>query len=78
MEYRVYIDKEVCMSSGRCVLDEPEAFRFDADQLAEPTAEVVTLDEGRIHAVLDACPSGAIRLSQGGSSDAHPAAAGGG
>lgn len=65
MEYRVHIDKEVCMSSGRCVLDEPEAFRFDADQLAEPTAGVATLAEGRLRAVLGACPSGAIRLYQG-------------
>ena len=60
MEQRVYIDKDECMSSGRCVLDEPEAFRFDADQLAEPTAGVATLAEDRLLAVLDACPSGAI------------------
>ena len=60
MEQRVYIDKDECMSSGRCVLDEPEAFRFDADQLAEPTAGAATLAEDRLLAVLDACPSGAI------------------
>jgi ferredoxin len=65
MEYRVAIDKDVCMSSGRCVLDEPEAFRFDEDQLAEPTAGVGTLAYDRLRAVLDACPSGAIRLYRG-------------
>lgn len=64
MEYRVHIDKDVCMSSGRCVLDEPEAFKFDPDQLAEPTAGVLALGEGRVRAVVDACPSGAIRLYQ--------------
>jgi ferredoxin len=64
MEQRVFIDKDQCMSSGRCVLDEPAAFRFDADQLAEPTAGAVTLAEDRLQAVLDACPSGAIRLDQ--------------
>lgn len=50
---------------GRCVLDEPEAFKFDGDQLAEPTAGVQSLGEGRVRAVVDACPSGAIRLYQG-------------
>jgi ferredoxin len=67
MEYRVHIDKDVCMSSGRCVLDEPGAFAFDADQLAEPTAGVSTLSQSRVRAVADACPSGAIRLHEGGS-----------
>jgi ferredoxin len=62
MKYRVHIDKDVCMSSGRCVLDEPDAFKFDADQLAEPTPGALALGEVRVRAVVDACPSGAIRL----------------
>jgi ferredoxin len=64
MKLSVHIDKDVCMSSGRCVLDEPEAFRFDAEQLAEPTGGVAALTQSRIQAVVDACPSGAIRLSE--------------
>jgi ferredoxin len=71
MKFTVHIDKDVCMSSGRCVLDEPEAFRFDAEQLAEPTTGAVALTEGRIRAVIDACPSGAIQLSEPGG-DAGP------
>jgi ferredoxin len=66
MEYTVTIDKNVCMSSGRCVLDEPDAFQFSADELAEPISTVVTLPEDRMLAVVRACPSGAIRLYQDG------------
>jgi ferredoxin len=65
MEYSFEIDKDVCMSSGRCVLDEPEAFRFDGDQLAEPTSAAAELPEDRMLAVVRACPSGAIRLCRG-------------
>jgi ferredoxin len=65
MEYTVIIDKDVCMSSGRCVLDEPDAFRSDADQLAEPIAGAAPLPADRIRAVVGACPSGAIRLYRG-------------
>jgi ferredoxin len=67
MELRVQIDKDVCMSSGRCVLDEPEAFQFDGEQLAEPTDGVAELSESRVRAVADACPSRAIRLYAGDS-----------
>lgn len=65
MEYTVVIDKDVCMSTGRCVLDEPGAFRFDADQLAEPVAGADPLPEDRLRAVVSACPSGAMRLFHG-------------
>jgi ferredoxin len=66
MEYTVTIDKDVCLSSGRCVLDEPGAFRFDGDELAEPAAGAAALPEDRLRAVARACPSGAIRLYAGG------------
>jgi ferredoxin len=65
VEYSFEVDKDVCMSSGRCVLDEPDAFRFDADQLAEPTRAATVLPEDRMLAVVRACPSGAIRLCRG-------------
>jgi ferredoxin len=65
MEYTVTIDKDVCLSSGRCVLDEPGAFRFDDDELAEPAEGLAALPEDRLRAVAAACPSGAIRLRRG-------------
>ena len=62
MRYTFEIDKNVCMSSGRCVLDEPESFRFDSGELAEPVPEAAALPRDRALAVARACPSGAIRL----------------
>lgn len=62
MGYTVTVDKNLCLSSSRCVLDEPEAFRFDRDELAEPTETAGELPEDRLIAAARACPSGAIRL----------------
>ena len=66
MGYTVHIDKNLCMSSGRCVLDEPDAFRFDDDELAEPTTGVTELPEDRLTAAARACPSGALRVFMDG------------
>ena len=35
MSYRIAVDREVCMSSGKCVADAPELFRFDDEEVAE-------------------------------------------
>ena len=65
MAYRITVDPEVCISSGKCVADAPQLFRFDDDEIAQvvpgapvPSDEVV-LDLAR------ACPSGAIRVFDG-------------
>lgn len=58
----VSIDKNICMSSGTCVADAPEAFRFDADELAEPTSPSPALSDARLLAVGRSCPSGAIAV----------------
>ncbi len=65
MAHRVEVDRDVCISSGKCVADLPELFRFDDDELAElvpgaslPSVEV-QLDLAR------ACPSGALRVFDG-------------
>jgi len=62
MGYTVTVDKDLCLSSSRCVLDEPDAFRFDHDELAEPTETAGSLPADRLVAAARACPSGAIRL----------------
>jgi len=31
MAYRITVDHDVCMSSGKCVADAPDLFRFDDD-----------------------------------------------
>lgn len=63
MGYRLSIDNDICLSSGRCVADLPGVFRFDADELAEliPAAELPA-DTGLLGAAVRNCPSGAIRL----------------
>jgi ferredoxin len=62
----VEVDKESCLSSGRCVDSEPAAFRFDADELAEPTERVRELPAERLLAVIHGCPANAILPRSGG------------
>lgn len=60
MSKNVRIDKVLCLSSGHCVLNEPDAFVFDDDQLAEPTAEVSKVEISRLEQIVESCPGGAI------------------
>jgi ferredoxin len=60
VSYRAYVDKEVCMSSGRCVAEAPAAFVFDADELAEAVAGHPGLVDAALVEVARACPAGAI------------------
>ena len=39
MAYRVEVQKDLCISSGKCVSDGPKVFRFDDQELAEPISE---------------------------------------
>lgn len=39
MNYRVEVDKKLCISSAKCVSDAPKIFKFDQDELAEPVSE---------------------------------------
>lgn len=57
---RVTIDKDRCMSAGRCITDEPETFGFDADELADvlPGARPLSLE--RLVVLARRCPGLAI------------------
>ena len=65
MAHRIAVDADACISSGVCVANLPQLFRFDDDEIAElvPGApaprDAVVLDAAR------ACPSGAIRVFDG-------------
>lgn len=63
--YRVSVDKDVCISSGKCVADAPRLFRFDEDDLAEvvPQAPRPTNDE--LITIARQCPSLAVVLQDG-------------
>jgi ferredoxin len=60
MAYRISVDPDVCMSSGKCVADAPDLFRFDADEIAEPVPGAAPPSDARIVDLARACPSGAL------------------
>jgi ferredoxin len=62
MAYRVSVDKDVCISSGKCVADYPQAFRFDDDEIAETTSDADTLADDAMITAARNCPSGAVQV----------------
>jgi cytochrome P450/ferredoxin len=60
----VRVDTELCISSGKCVADEPSAFAFDDDEIAMATPEAARLPEQRLLALARNCPSGAIKVQR--------------
>ena len=54
--YRVSVDTDECMSSGKCVADFGDVFAFDDDELA------VVPDDAELLRAARNCPSRAIRL----------------
>ena len=62
MKFRLEVDVQECMSSGKCVANHPEVFDFDNDELVALTATAShASDEVKLHAARN-CPSGAIKL----------------
>ncbi|MCD2187907.1 ferredoxin [Actinomycetospora soli] len=62
MSYRVGVDAELCISSGRCVAERPDVFRFDDDELAEVVPGAPEPADDAAVALARGCPSGAISL----------------
>lgn len=62
MPIRAEVLKDRCISSGRCVGDEPTAFRFDADELVELLGGVTTMSEQKLIRIARDCPGEAIVL----------------
>ena len=60
MGLHVEVIKDDCISSGRCVGAEPEAFAFDDDELADPLPGAGDLDPERLIRVARNCPGQAI------------------
>lgn len=59
MTFRIEIEKDDCMSSGKCVADYPNVFDFDDEELAELKSES-NLTDDEILRVARNCPSRAI------------------
>ena len=62
MALTVRIDKDQCISSGKCMGDAPEAFSFDDDELAQAAPDAGTLDRARLLAIARNCPGQAITV----------------
>lgn len=60
MSYRVEIDQELCISSGKCVGDEPTVFAFDDDELAKVITPDHGLDQQRLLRIARNCPGQAV------------------
>ncbi|MBO00515.1 MAG: ferredoxin [Acidimicrobiaceae bacterium] len=61
MGYRIRLDVDDCMSSGKCVADYPSVFEFDEDELASLKDESTLSDEDCIRVARN-CPSRAISV----------------
>ncbi len=62
MAYRVEINQDECMSSGRCVADYPIAFGFDDDELAVVLPTAADLSDTQLLRAARNCPSRAINV----------------
>ncbi|WP_433802854.1 ferredoxin [Actinomycetospora sp. CA-084318] len=62
MSYRIVVDGEVCISSGRCVAERPDVFRFDAEEVAEIVPGAPSPPDEQALELARACPSGAVQL----------------
>ena len=60
MPYRITVDQDVCLSSGKCVADAPDLFRFDVDEIAERVPGAAEPSDDRILDLARNCPSGAL------------------
>jgi len=65
MAYRVTVDAEVCISSGKCVADAPDVFRFDEVEIAEVVPGADTPSDERLVQLARNCPSRAIQPFDG-------------
>lgn len=65
MAYRIEVDPDVCMSSGKCVADAPGLFRFDDDEIAELIPGGEQPPDEKLVGLARACPAGALRVLDG-------------
>lgn len=62
MTYRILVQKDLCISSGKCVGDAADLFGFDADELAEPLMNSVDVPLDRLLRIARTCPGEAISV----------------
>ncbi len=62
MTFFARVDKDRCISSGKCVGDRPSHFRFDDSELAEAIPLVEIENPADFYAVVRNCPGDAISI----------------
>jgi ferredoxin len=60
---KLLIDRDECLSSGKCVADAPEAFGFDDEELVVALGGVDDLADDLAVKIVRNCPSGALRIA---------------
>lgn len=65
MAYRLELDPDVCISSGRCVADASGSIRFDSNEIAELIPGGAPLTDETIVVLARNCPSGALLVFDG-------------
>ena len=69
MPFTVRIDKDLCVSAGKCVADAPDAFSFDDDELAELVVGPIALTDEQLMRIARQCPGRAILLRDADGND---------
>ena len=66
MGFEVSIDRDACISSGKCVQSAPGFFQFDDDELASVVDGAEPPDDGTLLRIARACPAEAVILRRDG------------
>jgi ferredoxin len=62
---RAQVDEDLCISSGRCVLEGPGSFEFSEEQIAHAVDGAQGLGEVSLLKIARGCPASAITLFRG-------------
>lgn len=62
----MWIDRDECVSAGRCISSAPGFFVFDGDELASIDESAERPDDDVLLRIARQCPNGAIRLARDG------------
>jgi ferredoxin len=62
MTVRLIVDPDVCIGSGECVAEDPEAIELDDTGCARVL--INELDEDRAGTLCDVCPVGALSIQR--------------
>jgi ferredoxin len=65
MTLRVELDRDSCVSAGKCVTASPEFFRFDDEELVDINTPASPPEDSLLLRIARSCPSQAIHVFDG-------------